>query len=125
MYKSGRINNIVRTQQQYLVDCPFGTKQLVLKIEMGNKLAASCCQLVAHLVHRSCMCSYLTVDDHLHKCETVDQSLLQCMNDKKALLSQQDFLDAIDREASIINKDNAKVPTSLGRSSLVVLSTSA
>ena len=63
-------------------------------------------------VHRACMCSYLTVDDHLHKCETVDQSLLQCMNDK-ALLSQQDFLDAIDREASIINKDKAKAPTSL------------
>jgi hypothetical protein len=63
-------------------------------------------------VHRACMCSYLTVDDPLHNCETVDQSLLKSMTDK-ALLSQNDFLDAIDREASINNKDRAKAPQSV------------
>jgi hypothetical protein len=63
-------------------------------------------------VHRACMCSYLTVDDHLHNCVTVDQSLMKFMNDK-ALLSQQDFLHAIDREASIVNKDKAKETSSL------------
>eukprot|EP00980_Cylindrotheca_fusiformis_P011167 scaffold2562_cov78-Cylindrotheca_fusiformis.AAC.3 len=58
-------------------------------------------------VHRSCMCSFISVDDPLHECEDVDVELIGELT-TKALADTEDFHRAIDDKPRILNKEVAK-----------------
>jgi hypothetical protein len=58
-------------------------------------------------VHRSCMCSYLTVDDPLHNCVKVDPKIIEFMT-TRALMTKDSFTKIIDNETTILDKNKAK-----------------
>jgi hypothetical protein len=87
---------------------------LPLMIIMGDQLSQDtlCCRRKANSggacrVHRSCMCSYLTTDDHTQKCQSVPKDLI----DNIIAISNRTVVDMesiIDEENLIADKTSAK-----------------
>jgi hypothetical protein len=88
--------------------------RLPVMLVMGDQLSQDtlCARCKANSggagrVHRACMCSYLTVDDPLHKCEKVDPKIMEFMT-TRALMTSDNFSKIIDDETTILDKNKAK-----------------
>lgn len=83
---------------------------LPLMIIMGDQLSQDtlCCRRKVNAggagrVHRSCMCSYLSTDDHEGNCQPVPKDLIYNMI-RFATRSLQEMEDIINKESTIENK---------------------
>eukprot|EP00980_Cylindrotheca_fusiformis_P005080 scaffold1076_cov81-Cylindrotheca_fusiformis.AAC.4 len=84
-----------------------------LMIIMGDQLSQDtlCARAKANAggagrVHRSCMCSYLSVDDPMQECVEVNVDLIGQLT-SMALASTEDLQRVVDEEPSIHNKERA------------------
>ena len=83
-------------------------------IIMGDQLSQDtiCCRRKANSggagrVHRSCMCSYVSTDDHISECKAVPKELIDSLV-TFSTRSMEDFEDIVDQEARIVDKYNTK-----------------
>jgi hypothetical protein len=85
---------------------------LPLMIVMGDQLSQDtlCARLKSNAggagrVHRSCMCSYLNIDDPYHECKPVDIEVLNWLN-TNALRSDQDIESMVRLHTTIYPPEN-------------------
>lgn len=98
--------------------CSYFRAHLPVMIIMGDQLSQDtlCCRRKANAggagrIHRSCMCSYLTTDDHTAKCRPVPKKLIENFI-SYSTRTKADIETIIDRETRITDKTAAKSPNS-------------